>query len=167
MNKLETHKLFSLETAVQKRNDLRAEGKKLVLTNGCFDLLHCGHLFFLNQAAALGDSLWVALNGEKSVAALKGPTRPIQGDAERAYALGSLACVAGIIIFESPRLNHEIHLLKPDIYVKAGDYSIDKLDKSERSELEAAGSAIQFLPFLEGYSTTSLIEKIAKASHSF
>ena len=167
MSKLVNQKLFTLEEAQEKRLELKKQGKTLVLTNGCFDLLHAGHLFYLNKAAELGDCLWIALNGEKSVAALKGPTRPVQGNEERAYALASLECVAGIILFETPRLDHEIRILQPDVYAKAGDYSIDKLNPDERKALEEAGADIQFLPFLEGYSTTSLIEKISKAANTF
>ncbi|MDX2109294.1 MAG: adenylyltransferase/cytidyltransferase family protein [Verrucomicrobiota bacterium] len=156
-------KLFNLEEAVRQRSALRKRGAKLVLTNGCFDLLHPGHLFFLQGARQLGDALFVAVNGDASVKALKGPTRPILGEYERAYALAALSCVDGLVIFQSPRLDAEITALTPDIYSKAGDYSLDRLNPLERAALEKVGASIQFLPFLPGFSTTSLINKITHA----
>lgn len=165
MNPLENNpKLMSLPEAVARRARLRAAGKRLVLTNGCFDLLHCGHLYYLQEAAALGDELWIGLNGETSVRALKGPTRPVQNDLERAYALGALPFVHGLFTFETPRLDGEIRALTPDVYAKAGDYTLDKLDPGERAALEACGTQIRFLPFLPGYSTTGLIAKITAAA---
>lgn len=165
MNPLaENPKLMSMEEAVSRRARLKAEGKRLVLTNGCFDLLHCGHLHYLKAAAALGDELWIGLNGENSVRALKGPTRPILNDLERAYALGALPFVHGLFTFDTPRLDGEIRALKPDTYAKAGDYTIETLDAGERGALLENGVEIRFLPFLPGYSTTKLIAKINAAS---
>ncbi|MBE7540524.1 MAG: adenylyltransferase/cytidyltransferase family protein [Opitutaceae bacterium] len=163
MTPLENPKLFTLEQAVAVRDGLRRSGRRLVLTNGVFDLLHTGHLHHLKQARSLGDALFVALNADESVKALKGPKRPVQTEGERAFALGALECVDGIVIFRSPRLTGEIRALKPDIYTKAGDYTLDKLDKGEREALQEAGARITFLPFLPGFSTTRLIEKIRSA----
>lgn len=158
-------KLFlNLDAAVSRREALAREGKKLVLTNGCFDLLHCGHVFYLRAAAALGDELWIGLNGADSVRALKGPTRPVQGDFERAFVLGALGFVSGIFFFHTPRLDAEIRALRPDIYAKAGDYTLETLNPAEREALESCGARIEFLPFLSGFSTTSLIGKIAAAA---
>ncbi len=156
-------KLLSLEQAVAWREELRAKGRRVVLTNGVFDLLHTGHLYYLQQARALGDALIIVLNADASVRALKGPTRPIQTEEQRAYALGALACVDAITIFRAPRLTAEIRALKPDVYTKAGDYTLDKLDPGERGELQAAGAEIRFMPFLPGFSTTSLIARIKAA----
>ena len=153
-------KLLSLEAAAQKRASLKDAGKTVVLTNGCFDLLHTGHLYFLEQASKLGDALFIALNGTPGIQELKGPTRPVQGDPERAYALGALHFVDTVVLFDTPRLTQEIETLKPDIYVKAGDYNIENINAEERTSLEKVGADIQFLPFLEGYSTTELIKKI-------
>ncbi len=153
-------KFCTLEDALRRRAVCRMLGKRFVMTNGCFDLLHPGHLYFLNEAAAQGNVLWVLLNAAASITALKGPTRPMQGDVERAYALGSLSCVSGITLFEDTRLTTEILALKPDVYVKAADYTLDKLDKGERAALETVGAEIVFLPFLEGFSTTQLISRI-------
>jgi D-glycero-beta-D-manno-heptose 1-phosphate adenylyltransferase len=157
---LENAKLYSFDDAITFRERLRTSGKHVVLTNGCFDLLHTGHLFFLQKAAEEGDCLFVALNSAKSIHILKGPSRPIQGDTERAYALSCLYFVDAIVLFDTPRLDREILALKPDVYVKAGDYSSEKLDPAERKALESINAQIRFLPFLQGYSTTSLIAKI-------
>jgi len=135
----------------------------VVLTNGVFDLLHTGHLYYLQKARELGDALIVALNGDASVRALKGPTRPVQNEEERAYALAALACIDGVVIFREPRLTAEIRALRPDVYSKAGDYTLEKLDPDERAALEEVGARIEFLPFLPGFSTTALIAKIKAA----
>ena len=156
-------KLLTLDQAIGLRGDLRAQGRRLVLTNGVFDLLHTGHLYYLQQARALGDALVVALNSDASVRALKGPRRPVQAEAERAYALGATWFVDGVIIFREPRLTSEIRALAPDVYCKAGDYTLEKLDPDERAALQAVGARIEFLPFLAGFSTTALIAKIRAA----
>ena len=160
---LDNHKLLSLEKAAARREQFRVTGKRVVLTNGIFDLLHTGHLYYLQKARALGDALIVALNSDASTRALKGPARPVQTEAQHAYALGALACVDGVVIFGTPRLDAEIRALRPDIYCKAGDYTLDKLDAGERAALEAVGARIEFMPFLAGFSTTNLIAKIKAA----
>ena len=159
-NQLPNPKWLSLDEAVKRRERLRQEGTSLVLTNGCFDLLHSGHIYFLINTAALGDVLWIALNSDESVRDLKGSSRPIQNEKLRAYNLAALECVSGIITFNSKRLNVEIQALEPDIYAKAGDYSLETINKEERRALEAAGTKIVFIPSLEGHSTTELIKKI-------
>jgi rfaE bifunctional protein nucleotidyltransferase chain/domain len=160
---LSNPKLYSLEAAVTLREKYRGEGKKLVLTNGVFDLLHTGHLYYLQQARALGDALFIALNSDASVKELKGPLRPVQNEEQRAYALAALWFVDGIVIFREKRLTPEIKALRPDVYCKAGDYTLDKLDQGERAALETGGAEIKFLPFLPGFSTTALIAKIKAA----
>ncbi len=160
---LENPKLMSLTDAVAWRERLREQRRRLVLTNGVFDLLHTGHLYYLRQARALGDALIVALNADASVRALKGPTRPVQAEEQRAYALGALSFVDGIVIFREPRLTPEIRALRPDLYTKAGDYTLDKLDAGERAALQEVGADIRFLPFLPGFSTTALIARIKAA----
>lgn len=163
MAELTNPKLLTLEAAVAARAELRAAGRRLVLTNGVFDLLHTGHLYYLQQARALGDALFIALNSDASVRALKGPLRPVQSESERAYALAATWFVDGIVIFREPRLTGEIRALQPDVYCKAGDYTLAKLDAGERGALEEVGARIQFLPFLPGFSTTQLIAKIKAA----
>jgi D-glycero-beta-D-manno-heptose 1-phosphate adenylyltransferase len=160
---LDNPKLRSLPDAVDWRERLRHEGRRVVLTNGVFDLLHTGHLYCLKKARELGDALMVALNADTSVRALKGPSRPVQNEVQRAYALGALACVDSITIFSSPRLTAEIEALRPDVYCKAGDYTLEKLNSEERRALNDVGAKIEFLPFLPGFSTTDLIARIKAA----
>ncbi|MGJ8653006.1 MAG: adenylyltransferase/cytidyltransferase family protein [Opitutaceae bacterium] len=160
---LPNHKLLKLKDAIAQRDALRSAGKSMVMTNGCFDLLHAGHVAFLQEARTLGDELWVLINSDESVCELKGPTRPIESQQERAYCLAAMSCIDRIIIFDTPRLTAEIHALQPDHYAKAGDYTIETLHAGEREAFEAVGSKIHFLPYLEGFSTTKMIEKINKA----
>ncbi len=161
---LPNDKWLTLEEAVEGRRQLKKDGRSLVITNGAFDLLHTGHLYYLRKASGLADQLWILLNGDESVKMLKGPNRPLQVEAERAYALAALEFVDGVITFQTMRLAAEIEALSPDIYVKGGDYTLDTLDPDERRALEKIGAKIEFLPFLEGYSTTKLLEKIHRES---
>lgn len=163
MAELPNPKLRTLDDAVAAREALRAAGRRVVLTNGVFDLLHTGHLHALQEARRLGDALIVALNADASVRALKGPLRPVQAETERAFALAALACVDLVVIFRQPRLTAEIRALRPDVYAKSGDYTLEKLDREERTALEGVGATIVFLPFLPGFSTTRLIERIRAA----
>jgi D-glycero-beta-D-manno-heptose 1-phosphate adenylyltransferase len=156
-------KLLALDKAVAQREKLGAMGKKIILTNGVFDLLHAGHIYFLREARDRGDALFVALNSSESVKILKGPSRPIVDVLERAYCLSSLVCVDAIVVFNTPRLDAEIRALRPDVYCKAGDYTLDKLDPGERTALTAVGARVEFLPFLPGFSTTNLIARIKAA----
>ncbi|MBW7895293.1 MAG: adenylyltransferase/cytidyltransferase family protein [Opitutaceae bacterium] len=142
---------------------MREAGRRVVLTNGVFDLLHTGHLYYLQEARRLGDALFIALNADESVRALKGPTRPVQSEEQRAYALGALTCVDAVVVFREPRLTKEIEALRPDVYCKAGDYTLEKLDAGEREALQRVGARIEFMPFLPGFSTTSLIARIKAA----
>jgi rfaE bifunctional protein nucleotidyltransferase chain/domain len=160
--------------AIKRRNTLRKDGKTVVLTNGVFDLLHRGHIYCLWSAVQKCSkllrkntesiALFVAVNGDESVRRLKGPTRPVQPSGDRAYALAALGFVHTVFVFDTPRLDQEIRALKPDIYVKAGDYTLDKLDPDERAALQDTGAQIEFMPFLKGYSTTELIKRIAAAA---
>jgi rfaE bifunctional protein nucleotidyltransferase chain/domain len=160
---LDNPKLRKLADAVVWREEQRRKGRRVVLTNGVFDLLHTGHLYFLRQARQLGDALIIALNSDVSVRTLKGPARPVQDEVQRAYALGALECVDGIIIFREPRLTEEIRALGPDVYCKAGDYTLEKLNSEERAALQEIRARIEFMPFLPGFSTTNLIARIKAA----
>lgn len=142
------------------REEMRTQGKRVVMTNGCFDLLHYGHLNYLRESALLGDILIVGVNSDWSVKELKGPNRPINTEQHRAYALASLRCVDRTFIFEGPRFNGEILKIRPDCYTKAGDYSVETLPLSEREALDAAKADIRILPFREGHSTTSTIARM-------
>ena len=159
-------RLMTLPQAAAARQRLRRTHGKLVLTNGVFDLLHPGHTAYLEQARRLAGNrgrLFVALNSDQSVKRLKGPRRPMLDEKSRAYNLAQLRSVDGIVIFNRPRLTREIKVLQPDIYVKAGDYTLETLDPAERAALAQVGTRIVFLPFLPGFSTTALIAKIRAA----
>jgi rfaE bifunctional protein nucleotidyltransferase chain/domain len=142
------------------RQQMAARGQKLVLTNGCFDLLHAGHVRYLQGARALGEALVVALNGDDSVRALKGPQRPINDERDRAEVLAALACVDFVTIFREPRVTEVIVKVKPHVYAKGGDYTPETLDPGERAALEAAGADIRILPLVPGKSTTGIIAKL-------
>jgi rfaE bifunctional protein nucleotidyltransferase chain/domain len=159
-------KLMTLRQAVLARQKLRRARGTFVLTNGVFDLLHPGHTAYLAQARRLAGRrgrLFVALNSDRSVKELKGPLRPILDERSRAYNLGQLRSVDGIVIFRRRRLTREIRALRPDLYVKAGDYTLATLDPEEHAALESVGAKIKFLPFLRGFSTTALIARIKAA----
>jgi len=153
-------KLISLDEALVRRAALRESGRRLTVTNGCFDLLHAGHVHYLREAARQGDELWLLMNSDHSVRALKGPGRPIQAEEYRAYVMAALEFVDALILFDTPRLDAELRALKADIYVKAGDYSIDTIDKSEKAAMLEVGTEIRFLPFLKGFSSTELMRRI-------
>lgn len=152
-------KLQSPEHFARWRDELAAAGKKLVFTNGCFDLLHVGHVRYLQAARALGDALLVAVNGDASVRALKGPARPINSEDDRAEVLAALACVDGVALFHTERVTDVARIVRPHIYAKGGDYTVASLDAGEREALESAGAEIRILPLVPGKSTTNIIEK--------
>jgi rfaE bifunctional protein nucleotidyltransferase chain/domain len=141
------------------RDELAAAGRKLVFTNGCFDLLHVGHVRYLQAARALGDALLVAVNGDASVRALKGPARPINSEEDRAEVLGALACVDCLTLFHTERVTELVRIIRPHVYAKGGDYTVESLDAGERGALEEVGAEIRILPLVPGKSTTSIIEK--------
>ncbi len=141
------------------RDAFAAAGKRLVFTNGCFDLLHVGHVRYLQAARALGDALVVAVNGDASVRALKGPTRPVNSEEDRAEVLAALACVDFVMLFHTERVSELVRVIRPQIYAKGGDYTVSSLDPGERAALQAAGSEIRILPLVPGRSTTAILEK--------
>jgi rfaE bifunctional protein nucleotidyltransferase chain/domain len=146
-----------LDKIAQLKN--RYPGKTIVLTNGCFDLLHVGHVRYLSAAKALGDILVVGLNGDASVRELKGPTRPINSESDRAELLGALEMVDHVVIFPEKRATRLVKELRPDIYAKGGDYTIETLDREEIAALREVGARIEILPLVPGKSTTQLIEE--------
>jgi D-beta-D-heptose 7-phosphate kinase/D-beta-D-heptose 1-phosphate adenosyltransferase len=151
-------KILSPEEMLRERQRLRAAGKRLVFTNGVFDLLHLGHVRYLAAARALGDALVVAINSDRTVRELKGPDRPVFNEAERAEILAALRSVDYVTVFDNISPRSLITELLPDVLVKGGDYQLDQIHG--REEVEAAGGKVVSLPFVEGSSTTSLIEKI-------
>ncbi len=159
-NPFGSRRAFHLDEAVSFREELKVKGKTLVLTNGCFDLLHAGHFFLLEKTAALADVLLVAINSDASVRLLKGPTRPLQSERERAYALLCSEFVDAVVLFDGRRLDEEIRALAPDFYAKGGDYSLATIDQAERAALEEVRAEIHFVPFVEGFGTTDLIRRI-------
>ncbi len=153
-------KVLPLAALRAERERLREAGKKVVFTNGCFDLLHPGHVRYLLQARALGDALIVALNSDRSVRELKGDKRPILMQDERAEVMAALACVDYVTIFDEPTPREVIAALLPDVLVKGGDWGVDRI--VGREEVEAAGGQVMSLPFVDGCSTTDVIERIAQ-----
>jgi rfaE bifunctional protein nucleotidyltransferase chain/domain len=133
----------------------------LVVTNGCFDLLHAGHISFLEAARSLGDLLLVGLNSDTSVRALKGNARPVIPEEDRARILAALASVDAVCIFPDTRATRFLQLARPDIYVKGGDYTLETLDPAERRTVERAGGRIEILALVPGKSTSGLLAQIA------
>jgi rfaE bifunctional protein nucleotidyltransferase chain/domain len=154
-------KIQSLADIVRYRDLLADEGQRLVFTNGCFDLLHVGHVRYLQAARALGEALVVAVNGDASVRALKGPARPINSEQDRAEVLAALGCVDYVVIFDAERVTELVHEVRPHIYAKGGDYTVERLNAEELWALREVGADIQILPLVPGKSTTALIEKLA------
>ena len=156
-------KIVELEELSNRCEELRSAGKKIVATNGCFDLLHIGHVRYLQAARALGDLLVVGLNGDDSVHQLKGAGRPITTQSDRAEILAALACVDLVTIFPETRATKFLAAVRPAVYVKGGDYTSETLDEEERAILKETESTIRLIPFETGYSTSGLIEQICKS----
>ena len=150
--------ILNREELLRARARLRAEGRRLVFTNGCFDILHVGHVRYLSEARRLGDALLVAINSDASVRALKGAGRPILSEAERAEILAALSSVDFVTVFEEESPRALISEVLPDVLVKGGDYRLDEIHG--REEVERAGGRLLSLPFVEGASTTGIIERI-------
>ncbi len=153
-------KIVTLDELARTAKQLRAAGKKLVATNGCFDLLHAGHIRYLQAARALGDALVVGLNGDRSVCELKGPGRPINNEKDRAELLAALESVDFVSIFPEMRATRFLEMVAPSVYVKGGDYRVDTLDAEEHAILKKLGAEIRFIPFEPGYSTSRLLEQL-------
>ncbi len=157
-------KILSPDKLLGLREGLRARGQRLVFTNGVFDLLHVGHVRYLAEARALGDALVVGINSDRTVRELKGNGRPIINENERAEILAALRQVDYVTIFNDVSPRTLIARLLPDVLVKGGDYGLDEIHG--REEVEAAGGRVVSLPFVEGASTSSIIERMKKAVSS-
>lgn len=140
------------------RNDFKRHGQKIVFTNGCFDVLHFGHVHYLLQAKKLGDILVIGLNSDDSVRRLKGPTRPINGENERAFVLAALVCVDYVTLFEEDTPEELIKVVRPDVLVKGGDYTLDNIVGADF--VTQNGGTVTTIPFVEGFSSTRIIEKL-------
>ncbi|MEO0446808.1 MAG: phosphoribosylglycinamide formyltransferase [Verrucomicrobiota bacterium] len=153
---------WQAEEVARWREALEAEGKRLVLTNGCFDLLHVGHVRYLREARALGDGLVVCLNGDESVRKLKGPGRPVHPEADRAELLLSLEAVDRVVLFETDDITAELRTIRPHVYAKGGDYTVESLVPQERSILEELGTEIAILSEVPGKSTSLTLRRMAE-----
>lgn len=152
--------ILGIEEALKRRGSLRAAGATLVFTNGHFDLLHIGHVEYLGKARALGDALFVGLNGDASTRRLKGEGRPIVPGEQRARLLAALDVVDAVIVFDDDTAAELLIELRPEVYVKGGDYA--EKDLPERPTVEAYGGRIELIEFVPGHSTTELISRIRK-----
>ena len=157
-------RLISSDKLAALGAEYAATGKKLVLTNGCFDLLHTGHVRYLEQARGCGDALIVAVNSDASVRELKGLDRPLNRELDRAEVLAALRCVDHVTIFTGKRVTDVIRLLRPAIYAKGGDYTLETLDSGERAALEETGAEISLLQLVPGRSTTGILERMKQSS---
>lgn len=153
--------ITSLHDLELLRETLRAEGKRIVFTNGVFDILHAGHVTYLDQARALGDVLVLGLNADESVRRLKGPDRPVNTDADRALVVAALRSVDHVVIFGDDTPLAIIETLLPDVLVKGGDYTRDTIVGAD--VVEASGGAVRMIPLLEGRSTSSIINRVRTA----
>lgn len=154
------HRIFSKEALLRQRNVWESLGKKVVFTNGCFDILHYGHLDLVAKAADMGNVLVVGLNTDASVKRLKGPDRPINNEADRLFQMASLLCVDAVCLFDEDTPKELIELVRPHVLVKGGDYTIDKIVGADY--VQAHGGSVEIIPFVQGYSTSSLIDTIKK-----
>lgn len=144
------------------RATIRSRGLTLVVTNGCFDLLHPGHVTYLEAARNLGAALLVGLNSDESVRQLKGNDRPVNAESDRAIVLAALASVDGVCIFRERTAERFLAAARPDIYVKGGDYKVETMNQEERQLVEQGGGKVVVLPVVPGKSTTALLQKIAR-----
>lgn len=154
--------IFTLEQAILRFSRANRNARRVVFTNGCFDLLHPGHIHTLEYARSLGDALIVGLNSDASVQRLKGAGRPVIPERERAEILAALECVDGVLIFDDLTPQRVIAALLPDVLVKGGDWPGDQI--IGREEVEAAGGRVVSVPVVPGYSTTEILKKIREAA---
>src|SRR5437588_6142507 len=153
-------KIITLDELSEKSERLRFAGKRVVVSNGCFDILHVGHVRYLAAARKLGDVLVVGLNGDDSVRQLKGGGRPVNRERDRAEVLTALESVDYVTIFPEKRATNFLRAAQPAVYAKGGDYTADTLDPEERAVLDDFGTRIEIIPFEKGYSTSELLTKI-------
>ena len=155
-------KIVAWENLPAWRKQFRAAGKKLVVTNGCFDILHLGHVTYLENARKCGEALLIGVNSDAAVRGLKGAGRPVNSETDRESVLAALQSVDGVCIFTDTAATKFLAAAQPDIYVKGGDYTLETLNQDERRAVESAGGKIVLVPFVPGKSTTGLLEKISR-----
>jgi rfaE bifunctional protein nucleotidyltransferase chain/domain len=160
-----TRKVLTLDRLAAESRRLRSEGKRIVATNGCFDILHVGHVRYLAAARKLGDILVVGLNGDDSVRQLKGKGRPVNRERDRAEVLAALESVDYVTIFPEKRATNFLRAAQPAVYAKGGDYMADTLDPEERAVLDEFGTRIEIIPFEKGYSTSELLTRSEPDRH--
>lgn len=154
--------ILNLEVAATLAARLRAEGQRVVATNGCFDVLHRGHVDYLARARALGDALFVGLNGDESVRQLKGAGRPVAPEDDRAAVLAALRPVDVVVIFHELTAERLMAAIQPDVYVKGGDWGSDQKTPPEAAVVQSYGGRVVYLPYLPGRSTTALLQQIMR-----
>ena len=154
-------KILTPESLPRWRQQLRASGRRLAVTNGCFDLLHAGHVTYLEAARQQADALLVGVNSDAAVRGLKGPGRPVNSEADRALVLAALESVAGVFIFQERDAVKFLQTVQPDIYVKGGDYTLETINQDERRYIEGIGGKVVLLAHVPGKSTTGLLRKLA------
>ena len=157
------NKIILWEQLEAWREEVRARGQKLVVTNGCFDILHTGHVVYLENARTEADLLLVGVDSDASVRSLKGPSRPVNGQEDRARLVAALEAVSAVCIFEGIGALGFLRRVKPDVYVKGGDYKLETLLAEEREFLQESNTRIVFSPMVAGKSTTGLIKKFLTA----
>ena len=153
-------KILTADTLPAWRDALRAEGRTLAATNGCFDILHAGHVNYLQSARNEAEALIVGLNSDRSIAELKGPDRPIHTEADRAAVIAALESVDAVYIFDDLRATSFLQIAQPDVYIKGGDYTVDQLPAEERAIIQAQGGRITVLGHLPGKSSTEIARRI-------
>jgi rfaE bifunctional protein nucleotidyltransferase chain/domain len=156
-------KIVSWEELPGWRAEHRRHGKRVVVTNGCFDILHLGHVTYLEAARAHGDVLLVGINSDASVRQLKGPDRPVNPETDRAAVIAALASVDAVCIFEQPRAEAFLRRALPDVWVKGADYTLESLDQVERRVVEEAGGRIALIPVVAGRSTTQTLRRTGRS----
>jgi rfaE bifunctional protein nucleotidyltransferase chain/domain len=154
-------KVIGNDDLVKVIKDIKENKKTIVLTNGCFDILHIGHARYLEEAKKLGDYLFIGINSDNSVKKLKGNDRPLNNENDRAELLSYFSSIDYLVIFNEDTADNLILKIKPDIYAKGGDYTIESLPEAET--ISKVGARAAFISFVDGYSTTRLIEKTKKS----
>jgi len=162
MHKLQwiQHKVFDRQSLARECNVWRATGKRIVFTNGCFDILHHGHLDLMARAADMGNILVVGINTDRSIGRIKNPGRPVTNELDRAFQVASLLCTDGVCLFDEDTPEELIKMVRPDVLVKGGDYTVDQIVGADF--VKSIGGAVAVIPFVAGYSTTSIIDRIKK-----